>query len=71
MNCPYCGKEMEKGSILSNGSSLLFSVRAHPFLKLAGKGDVPLARGLDAEVSAYHCPACRKIMIDYASLENA
>lgn len=70
MNCPYCEAEMEKGSIQSNGSTLLFSVKEHSFLKLASNGDVQLARGLNSSVSAYHCPICKKIIVDYHSEEG-
>lgn len=65
MKCPYCGEEMERGSIQSNGSTLIFSTREHPFCKLAGKDDVQLARGLDAEAEAHRCQSCKKILIDY------
>ena len=64
MNCPYCGEEMEAGTIQSNGSTLLFAVREYAFLKLARDGDVQLARGFDSSVSADRCPACKIIMID-------
>ena len=68
MNCPYCGEEMEAGTIQSNGSTLLFAVREYAFLKLARDGDVQLARGFDSSVSADRCPACKKNMIDYSTL---
>lgn len=69
MNCPFCGAEMQTGRIQSNGSTLLFSVKEHSFLKLARNGDVQLARELNASVPAYHCPSCKKIVVDY-SLPN-
>ena len=68
MNCPYCGEEMEAGTIQSNGSTLLFAVREYAFLKLARDGDVQLARGFDSSVPADRCPACKKIIIDYSML---
>lgn len=69
MKCPYCNAEMEKGKIQSNASTLFFAVKEHSFLKLAGEGEVQLARGLNSCVVAYHCPGCKKIVVDYASAE--
>lgn len=66
MKCPYCGGEMEKGSIQSNGSTLIFSTKEHPFIKLARQDDVQLARGLNAEAEAHRCKGCKKLVIDYA-----
>lgn len=59
---------MKTGKVQSNGSSLLFSEKDHIFLKLARDGDVQLARGLNANVLAFHCPNCKKIMIDHSML---
>ena len=70
MKCPYCDKVMEAGTIQSNGSTLLFSVKEYAFLKLAHDGDVQLARGFDSSVSADRCPTCKIIMIDYSTLGN-
>ena len=65
MKCPYCKKKMEFGTIQSNGPSLLFSVRRHRFLIMARDNDVQLAKGwYTANVPAFHCPTCKKIIID-------
>ena len=65
MICPYCGKEMEKGKIQTNGSTMLFSVNDYAFLKVARAKDVQLAKGYNSNVEAYNCPECKKIVIEY------
>ncbi len=71
MKCPYCQTDLQSGTIQSNGSTLLFSVKDHLFLKLARGDDVQLARGLDPSVPAYHCPMCKKIIVDYSIPDKA
>ena len=72
MNCPYCGKEMQKGDFYtSDGLSWypegqlgllksLFSVK-EVFVR---KDKKLFTAWLGGNIPAYHCPACRKFIFD-------
>lgn len=72
MNCPYCGKEMEKGLIQSpHGLAWLKGEKRHTFARAElHEGSVVLSelsmlRG--SAVEAWLCRDCGKIVIDIAS----
>lgn len=68
MMCPYCGVEMIPGKIKSNGSAMLFTVRENPVLLWERQeGEVQFSREINPEIEAHHCPACRKVIVDYSS----
>lgn len=78
MNCPSCGKEMERGSLYTElGRGLFFlppsrkvgfwdtkrSVEQHGGIVLDGPHHI---RGSDrATVHGYVCRACKKILLEY------
>ena len=61
MNCPSCGKEMERGSLYTElGRGLL---EQHGGIVLDGPHHI---RGSDrATVHGYVCRACKKILLEY------
>ena len=67
MNCPFCGKEMKKGYIPSQGDALVWRED-----ELLG-GDVfltnyPLMRMQQA--TAFYCPDCKQIIVPVPELES-
>ena len=71
MKCPYCGKEMIKGFLMSsrditfainNPNRNLFRIKKHDDLELS-KG----SEGCAHYCEAHHCSNCKKIMLDYAN----
>ncbi len=72
--CPWCGSELIKGEIRTNGITLDFVPEGVDILPLTGKAReragivaLPPAPWLSSgQVSvAYHCKACRKVVIPY------
>ncbi len=66
MICPYCRKEMEKGYIQSRDG--LGWNHKKRFVQ-AFSGILP-DQGLGVDVVAYRCTSCKKIVIDYACIEE-
>lgn len=70
MKCPFCGKEMVEGAVKS--------AREIIFTKKPNKKwyDTTVARDEEISLSqnnltkpiclAYHCPDCKKVIIDYS-----
>ena len=77
MNCPYCGKEMEKGFIqCRDGVSWQKKERLVAALPGLSKDSVILARSHGSPFSgaaaiAHCCPDCKKIVIDYGQESDA
>ena len=67
MRCPYCKKEMEYGFVQSS-KEIIFSddKRKSPFVG-PRDGDIRLTSGFwaPATCKAWHCPECRKVIIEY------
>ena len=73
MECPFCGAEMEAGSVLSSQTLLWtpyedskVSIR---FWKRKGEyflNRTPLG---NAKLSGFRCPQCRKLILDYKTAE--
>ncbi|WP_371126179.1 PF20097 family protein [Succiniclasticum ruminis] len=68
MNCPYCNKKMISGFV-QGGREVFFTEQKHKWIFAATDKDVLLTRhNLTAPTcKAYHCPTCKKVLIDYAS----
>ena len=70
MKCPYCGREMEAGSIQADNRLSWTPEGESPWGKTRwakSPGSVELAPYYllaPAEVEAFYCPDCRKIVID-------
>ena len=70
MQCPYCGKEMIEGVICSP-RTLAWSpepLKTFSEASFQRKGNVVLSETellTPAKATAYHCPACKKIVIPY------
>ncbi|MBR2801696.1 MAG: hypothetical protein IKE21_03730 [Erysipelotrichaceae bacterium] len=67
MNCPVCGKEMEKG--LAQGGQILSWVKEkHKLSMLPKKGEVLLGRSSFQILTfeACICKACKKVVLDYS-----
>ena len=68
MNCPYCGNEMTRGWVQS-ARRVLFTTRINESgFDFKAKGDVVLTVNnfVNPNCIAYHCGACKKVVIDYA-----
>lgn len=67
--CPYCGKEMERGFIQCRDG--VYWTKKKQFIAALsswGKGCVSLANGAaisSSAVYAYKCDSCKKVIIDY------
>lgn len=71
MNCPYCGKEMEKGLIQSPQEIAWIKGEKKRFFGSADfhEGSVVLSELsflTGSAVTAFLCRDCRKVLIDYA-----
>lgn len=71
MNCPYCGRELEKGLIQSpNEISWLKGEQKHLFAKAEfHEGAVVLSEFSfvkGSAVKAFLCRECKKVVIDYS-----
>ena len=68
MNCPYCGKPMEKG-VIESSEPINFLKEVHMINQPnESKGEFNLARPAFARrtsVEVWLCRDCRKIIIDY------
>ena len=69
MKCPYCGNEMERGSLFSEGYNITLTPDLFRLTSFPGERDVCLAKGSlflrRAETPAELCRACRKVIVDY------
>ena len=69
MKCPYCNSEMKDGYIQS-ARGTIFSIEPHKVQfwpnKSIGEFTVPSQSRLAPTCAAYHCPRCKKIILDYA-----
>lgn len=65
MKCPYCEEIMVAGFVQS-ARQVYFTTDKKRFLFSAAEGDIVLGDAfLDgATFEAYHCPKCRKVVID-------
>lgn len=72
MKCPFCGKDMEIGSVSQN---CYYALKWVPAGKSQGILDfIPLVKGIkltsDLEpVKVFHCSDCRKFVIDEDDLK--
>lgn len=66
MKCPYCGKEMERGALVSGHGIHWHKEQpgSMPLTKTTVKGFFKgLAEGFPAE--ADHCPDCKKFILSH------
>ncbi len=70
MNCPYCGKEMEKGILSGDGRSNVTwnpgNKKSGGFDRFLGIGKVTAAKHSLTLffIEAYYCSECRKMIFD-------
>ena len=71
LNCPYCGKEMERGVIQSQnelnwikGEKRRFFGKASFYEDSVVLSEFSLLK--NSAVIAHRCPDCQKIVIDYS-----
>lgn len=75
--CPWCGKDMEQGYLHGGRGTLYWTPGVKPGLREALIGPSNDAFQLDCEgvynvyVTAWHCPECKKLMIDAAGMRPA
>lgn len=70
MKCPFCSKEMEKGKVKST-KEIFFSSDEEKlvfFAEVEEDVDILLSSNnwTSPACTAYHCDACRKVVIDYS-----
>lgn len=68
MKCPCCGKEMTSGWVQSGHRVLFTTTKNESGLDIKDKSDVVLTVNnfFNPTCIAYHCGACKKVVIDYA-----
>ena len=67
MQCPTCQREMEAGFVQSK-SEIIYSAREKLLaIPIRKKGDIRLTTNpiAPATCQAWHCGACRRIILDY------
>lgn len=68
MRCPFCGNEMTSGAVQS-GRVFFFATEPHNvwLWPNAAKGDFILSSDnwTIPTCVAYHCPECKKVVLDY------
>lgn len=69
MKCPYCHEEMQRG-LLQSARDIFWGTKKHK-LSFMPRGDEefmlsgPASQSLSgATVAAWHCPDCKKIIVD-------
>jgi len=68
MTCPYCGKEMEKGRIGCGDRAIDWVPDGHTgtlFEFIKPTSGVRVNPMFSNGACAYHCEACRKIVVEY------
>ena len=63
MNCPICGKEMEKGRMTAGGYWILWIPEGG--IDMIDAVTISRLSLLSKGKPAYNCQACRKIIADY------
>ena len=68
MKCPCCGNEMTKGWVQSAHRVLFTTIKNENGFDIKDKSDVVLTSNnfFNPTCVAYHCGACKKVVIDYA-----
>lgn len=72
MKCPCCGKEMING-VVQSARQIFFTTKAHKFWFApdANRNDevllCPDTWIAPTSCTAYHCPDCKKVVIDYSA----
>lgn len=66
MNCPYCGRKMEKGYLQST-TEILYTDAPHRVLPIPRGDDLRLTtnRACPATCGAWRCAGCREVIIGY------
>ena len=72
MNCPDCGNEMTRGWVQSARRVLFTTTKNESGFSFKAKGDVVLTANnfINPTCIAYHCGACKKVVIDYAQKDE-
>lgn len=75
MRCPWCGGEMQQGYLSSGRDAVYFSeqkpgmveylIRGAGWLRLDNEGG-----SVHTYKTAWHCPDCRKLVVDTAGLDK-
>ena len=71
MKCPCCGNEMESG-IVQSGRKIFFTTKEQknwlaPDIPLRDEIVVSSHNWTRPTCAAYHCPACKKVVMDYGA----
>jgi len=72
MNCPFCNKPMISGFV-QGAREVFFTEEKHKWLfSTTGKDVLLTYNNLTAPTCvAYHCPVCKKVIMDYDSAQQA
>jgi hypothetical protein len=69
MKCPYCGKEMKPG-YLQTTRRVIFTEKPRELFFWPWKKDQTVIRRFFAAPNpAFHCPGCKKVIVDYSGEE--
>lgn len=71
MKCPYCNKDMKSGYVQA-GQQVFFTEKKHTWSFWLNESDTSLSRNnmLMPTCTAYHCPDCKKVIIDYEAING-
>lgn len=66
MTCPYCNNAMVFGFVQARGE-IFFTEKPHRLLFSSKGAEVTLTKNnmTAPTCTAYHCPHCRKVILDY------
>ena len=70
MKCPVCGKDMEKGYIMSNGAVISWGKEKPNMFMLSGELLIARTVWSIAYNEAFHCHDCRMVATQYSEELN-
>ena len=71
MNCPVCGKEMEKGYVQTScGLTWVKQKRVISLFPQEGSINLPGSTFSGLAVDAFVCRTCKKMVVDYAETKS-
>ncbi|MBQ8623284.1 MAG: hypothetical protein IJ424_02765 [Oscillospiraceae bacterium] len=70
MKCPFCGKKTVEGYV-QGARKIFFTEDIHNFFLAPDFDDLLLSKNnwTKPNCKAYHCPDCKKVIVDYSENE--
>ena len=66
MNCPYCGKTMQKGDLLSGKPIIWSQEKKKGFYLPLEEGDIAVSKGFwkGCFAESWYCAGCKKLITE-------